>query len=69
MLFQQQEQMSAFEKVNMSGLSAEEKKALKALMDHKPTIGELIAEDSTVDDNLLRAYLSGPGKKHRLYSF
>lgn len=68
MLFQQQEQMSAFGKVNMSGLSAEEKKALKALIDQKPTIGELIAEDSTVDDDLLRAYLSGSGKKYHSYS-
>ena len=52
--------MSAIEKVNSSGLSADEKKALKALMGHKPTIRDQIAEDSAVDDDLLRAYLNGP---------
>ena len=54
--------MSAIEKVNSSGLSADEKKALKALMGHKPSIRDQIAEDSAVDDDLLRAYLNGPGK-------
>ena len=54
--------MSAIEKVNSSGLSADEKKALKALMGHKPSIRDQIAEDSAVDDDLLRAYLDGPGK-------
>eukprot|EP01032_Pedospumella_encystans_P020870 gene20870-23700_t len=52
--------MSAIEKVNSSGLSADEKKALKALMGHKPSIRDQIAEDSAVDDDLLRAYLDGP---------
>jgi hypothetical protein len=54
--------MSAIENVNNSGLSTDEKKALKALMGHKPSIRDQIAEDSAVDDGLLRLYLDGPGK-------
>ena len=60
--FERTNKMSAIEKVNSSGLSADEKKALKALMGHKPSIRDQIAEDSAVDDDLLRAYLDGPGK-------
>jgi hypothetical protein len=65
--------MSAIEKVNCSGLSVDEKRALKALMCHKPSIRDQIAEDSAVDDGLLRAYLNVPGKKassvyHALFS-
>ena len=68
--FERTNKMSAIEKVNSSGLSADEKKALKALMGHKPSIRDQIAEDSAVDDDLLRAYLDGPGKtKHHLFTF
>ena len=49
--------------MNCSGLSVDEKRALKALMGHKPSIRDQIAEDSAVDDSLLRAYLNIPGKK------
>eukprot|EP01031_Cornospumella_fuschlensis_P034644 gene34644-41951_t len=53
--------MSAIEKVNCSGLSKDEKRALKALMTNKLSIRDQIAEDSAVDDDLLRAYLNVPG--------
>ena len=55
--------MSAIKKVNCSGLSVDEKRALKALIGHKTSIRDQIAEDSAVDDGLLRAYLNVPGKK------
>ena len=61
--------MSAIEKVNCSGLSVVEKRALKALMGHKPSISDQIVEDSAVDDDLLRAYLLVPGKKLHQFTF
>lgn len=57
--------MSAIEKVNNSGLSVDEKNALKTLMAYNPAIRGQIEEDSTVNDGLLLSYLKGPGKNLR----
>lgn len=50
--------MSAIEKINSSGLSAEEKDALKVLILNNLEIKSQIVEDDQITDNLLRIYLN-----------
>lgn len=53
--------LSAIQKINASGLGAQEKRKLKALIVIKPSLQRFIEEDTLCDDETLMEYLSSSG--------